>query len=181
MRPRAKKAIHGAAVLLLGFTQAIAQPRIGRQQDPQSAAGSTSIEKKGRQPMSFQSLTPNLIVADMDRSAAFYHNVLGFEQAKTVPEKPPYVFVSVQQGGVVIFLNAAQPLKPGAPVPLAGQPAAGTNSMYIKLRGVDELAARVEKHGIKPVIAMHKEFYGMKEFAVLDPDGYLIIFAEPVE
>ena len=53
--------------------------------------------------------------------------------------------------------------------------------MYIKLQGIDELAARVEKHGIKPVIAMHKEFYGMKEFAVLDPDGYLIIFAEPVE
>jgi catechol 2,3-dioxygenase-like lactoylglutathione lyase family enzyme len=177
----AKKAIRAAVVLLLGFTQAIAQPRTGQQQGPQSATASTSIEVKGKQTMSFQSLTPNLIVGDMDRSVAFYRNVLGFEQAKTVPEKPPYVFVSMEQGGVVIFLNAAQPLKSGTPVPLAGQPAAGTNSMYIKLRGIDELAARVEKHGIKPVIAMHKEFYGMREFAVLDPDGYLIIFAEPTE
>lgn len=180
MSPKGKRAIYTMAVLLLGFTPAVARPHLGRRHDPQSAAASTSPEK-GKQTMSFQSLTPNLIVADMDRSLTFYCNVLGFEQAKTVPERPPYVFVSLTQGGIVIFLNAAQPLKSGAPVPLAGQPAAGTNSMYIKLRGIDELAARVEKHGIKPVIAMHKEFYGMREFAVLDPDGYLIIFAEPVE
>ena len=28
------------------------------------------------------------------------------------------------------------------------------------------------------MVAMHKQFYGMKEFAVHDPDGYLLIFAE---
>jgi hypothetical protein len=31
------------------------------------------------------------------------------------------------------------------------------------------------------VIAMHKEFYGMREFAVHDPDGYPLIFAEQAE
>jgi hypothetical protein len=28
---------------------------------------------------------------------------------------------------------------------------------------------------------MHKEFYGMREFAVHDPDGYPLIFAEQAE
>ena len=53
--------------------------------------------------------------------------------------------------------------------------------MYIKLNGIDELAARVKQHGVTPAIPMHREFYGMKEFAVHDPDGYLLIFAEPVQ
>ena len=53
--------------------------------------------------------------------------------------------------------------------------------MYIKLQGIDGLAAKVEEAGVKLAIPMHTEFYGMKEFAVHDPDGYLIIFAEPVK
>ena len=53
--------------------------------------------------------------------------------------------------------------------------------MYIKITGINELLARVEQHGVKPAIALHKEFYGMNEFAVLDPDGYLLIFAEPAK
>ncbi|MGH9568009.1 MAG: VOC family protein [Candidatus Angelobacter sp.] len=37
----------------------------------------------------------------------------------------------------------------------------------------------MEQNGVKIAIPLHQEFYGMKEFAVFDPDGYLIIFAEP--
>ena len=121
--------------------------------------------------MNFQSLTPNLIVSDIDGSAAFYREVLGFEQITTVPEQPPYVFVWLKHGAVDVFLN----------VPQDAPPSAGTNSMYIKLEGIEALAAKVEKAGVKPAIAMHTEFYGMTEFALYDPDGYLIIFAEPVK
>src|SRR5947209_1777905 len=121
--------------------------------------------------MEFQSVTPNLIASDIDRSAAFYRDVLGFQQIATVPEQPPFVFIWLKHGAVDVFLNVPQ----GTP------PAAGTNSTYIKLQGIDELAARVAKAGVKFAIPMHTEFYGMKEFAVTDPDGYLIIFAEPVK
>jgi catechol 2,3-dioxygenase-like lactoylglutathione lyase family enzyme len=121
--------------------------------------------------MNFQSVTPNLLVSDIDRSAAFYRDVLGFQQITTVPEQPPYVFVWLKHGAVDVFLNLPQDTSPSA----------GTNSMYIKLQGIDGLAAKVEEAGVKLAIPMHTEFYGMKEFAVHDPDGYLIIFAEPVK
>jgi catechol 2,3-dioxygenase-like lactoylglutathione lyase family enzyme len=135
---------------------------------------------KSEEKVSFQSLTPNLIVNDVDRSAAFYRDVLGFQQLKTVPEKPPFIFLWMKQGAVDVFLNAPQANPaPGVPAPLVGKSVPGTISLYIKVQGIEELAARVEQHGVKPAIAMHKEFYGMKEFAVLDPDGYLMIFAEP--
>lgn len=121
--------------------------------------------------MEFHSLTPNLIVSDIDRSTAFYRDVLGFEQVTTVPEQPPFVFVWLKHDVVDVFLNIPQDLPA----------AAGTNSIYIKMKGIDDLAAKVQKAGVKFAIAMHTEFYGMKEFAVKDPDGYLIIFAQEVK
>jgi uncharacterized glyoxalase superfamily protein PhnB len=53
--------------------------------------------------------------------------------------------------------------------------------MYLAMEGVEELANTVESHGIKIAMPLHTEFYGMKEFAVFDPDGYLLIFAEQVK
>src|SRR5690242_15114453 len=53
----------------------------------------------------FTKNTPNLIVSDLNRSLAFYRDLLGFSVVTTVPEKPPFVFVMLQAGGVEIFLN----------------------------------------------------------------------------
>lgn len=36
--------------------------------------------------MTFTDVTPNLIVADIDRSTAFYRDVLGFSVVTTVPD-----------------------------------------------------------------------------------------------
>ena len=40
-------------------------------------------------------LTPNLLVASVERSIAFYTEVLGFERGMTVPEASPFVFAQV--------------------------------------------------------------------------------------
>jgi len=50
-------------------------------------------------------LTPNLIVASVERSLAFYVDVLGFERGMTVPEQSPFVFASVTSGPVEVFFN----------------------------------------------------------------------------
>jgi catechol 2,3-dioxygenase-like lactoylglutathione lyase family enzyme len=138
-----------------------------------------TVQKKVEAKMKFETATPNLIVSDIERSAAFYRDVLGFQQTTTVPEKPPFVFVWMKQGGVDVFLNVVQPAQSGSSIDHS-KPVSGTNTMYVKMHGIDELAARVKSHGVTPAIAMHEEFYGMKEFAVQDPDGYLIIFAEQI-
>lgn len=122
--------------------------------------------------MRFQAVTPNLIVNDIERSRAFYRDALGFEQIATVPEQAPFVFVWMKHEEVNVFLN----IPPNSDT----TPSAGTNSLYIRMQGIDELATKVQAAGVPFAIEMHTEFYGMKEFAVNDPDGYLIIFAEPV-
>lgn len=131
--------------------------------------------------MKFNTITPNLIVTDMEKSLHFYRDVLGFAVSQTVPEKAPFIFAWMKREDANLFLNQQMPPQPGQPDPLAGRAVGGTLSMYMVLEGIDDLLKIVERAGVNPAIPLHKEFYGMKEFAVVDPDGYLIIFAEREE
>ena len=61
--------------------------------------------------MKFADVTPNLIVSDLDRSLAFYRDVLGFSVFATVPEAAPFVFAWMQRDGVNVFLNTVGSVK----------------------------------------------------------------------
>ena len=52
-------------------------------------------------------LTPNLVVASVERSLAFYVDTLGFTRGLTVPDASPFVFASVTSGAVEILFNDA--------------------------------------------------------------------------
>lgn len=134
--------------------------------------------------MKFADVVPNLVVADIDRSAAFYRDVLGFTTVTTVPDEAPFVFVWLQRDGVSVFLNAAQGVEGDVPE-LASRPIGGTNTLFITVepgdggKGIDAFFREVE--GRAPVIMPLKDqFYGMREFAVTDPDGYVIFFAQRI-
>src|ERR1043166_3080115 len=92
---------------------------------------------------SFKKLTPNLVVANVERSLAFYVDVLGFERGFTVPEESPFVFGSVTSGPVEIFFNdAATAIKeyPG----FAGKPIGATGTLFVEVEGVDALHDRLK-------------------------------------
>jgi catechol 2,3-dioxygenase-like lactoylglutathione lyase family enzyme len=125
---------------------------------------------------SFKKLTPNLLVASVERSLAFYIDVLGFVRGMTVPEQSPFVFASVVSGTVEIFLNdrdTAIKEYPG----FAGVPLGATATMFIEMEGVDALHDRL-KSRVAIAMPLITQWYGLKEFAIADPDGYLITFAE---
>ena len=126
----------------------------------------------------FTKLTPNLLVASVERSLAFYEGTLGFERGLTVPDQSPFAFASVTGGAVEIFFNdAASAVKeyPG----FAGKPIGATGTMFVEVVGVDALHDRLKDH-VKVVMPIETKFYGMREFAIEDPDGYVMTFAERV-
>ena len=124
----------------------------------------------------FKKLTPNLLVASVERSLAFYVDTLGFARGMTVPEASPFAFASVTGGAVEIFLNDAATAVKEYPA-FAGRPIGATSTLYIEVEGVDALHDRL-KSQVKIVIPIATQFYGMREFAIADPDGYVITFAE---
>ena len=128
-------------------------------------------------PYQLTSLTPNLLVADVDRSLAFYRDVLGFEVGQMVPDASPFVFAIVRSGPVEVYLNAPGPAVEEYPA-FKDRPIGGTLTLFVRVTGIravyDDLASRVNV-----VMPLEKKWYGVTEFAFTDPDGYVITFAEP--
>ena len=122
--------------------------------------------------MQYQKVTANLMVRDVDASLKFYVETLGLERQITVPDRPPFVFVAVGTDAIEIFLNKDEP---------AGKARPGGISLYVELEGLDQLLARVQESKVGIEVPLNETFYGMREFAVLDPDGYLVIFAERIK
>ncbi|MFA5908500.1 MAG: VOC family protein [Vicinamibacterales bacterium] len=127
----------------------------------------------------FVSVTPNLVVRDIARSLAFYRDVLGFTITMSVPDAPPYVFVGLERDGVPVFLNDITAVLPDHPS-MATTPPGGTATMFFIVTDVDALHAAVAPKA-PVVMALKTQFYGMREFAITDPDGHLITFAQRVE
>ncbi len=125
-----------------------------------------------------QKLTPNLIVSNVDRSLAFYEGVLGFTRGMTVPEQSPFVFAAVTSGPVEIFFNDRSTVAKESPQ-MAGLGFGGGNTMFIEITGVDALHDQV-KEQVKVLMPLVTQWYGMREFAIADPDGYVITFAERI-
>jgi lactoylglutathione lyase len=99
----------------------------------------------------------------------------------TVPDASPFVFASVTGGAVEIFLNDAAAAVKEYPA-FGGKPLGATGTMYIELDGseaVDVLHDRL-KPQVKIVMPLATQFYGVREFAIEDPDGYVITFAQRV-
>ncbi len=130
-------------------------------------------------PAIFKKLTPNLLVANVERSLAFYENVLGFERGLTVPDQSPFVFASVNGGPVEIFFNDAAAAIKEYPA-FAGKSLGTTGTMFIEIEAVDALHDRLKAANVPIVMPLVTQFYGMREFAIEDPDGYVITFAQRV-
>ena len=123
-----------------------------------------------------QKLTPNLIVADVQRSIDFYRDVLEFTVTQTVPEQGPLVFAIVQRGGVEVFLNAPEPARAEYPA-LAAREIGGSLTLFMHVKGV-RAAHEQLKNRVPVVMPLEKKWYGVTEFAFTDPDGYVVTFAE---
>ena len=130
--------------------------------------------------MKYTKLTPNLVVRDIQAAIDFYTTVLGFKQAITVPDAPPYVFASVTAGDIEIFFNDQKAVAQDYP-PLAKDPLGGTMTLFLECEGIEEVLRAVEKSGARIVMPLKTQFYGMREFAFMDPQGWTVTMAERVK
>jgi catechol 2,3-dioxygenase-like lactoylglutathione lyase family enzyme len=122
-------------------------------------------------PHQLKKLTPNIVVADIEKSLAFYRDVLGFAVTMSVPDSAPYVFVGLQSGPVEVFINAVEVMP---------EKVSFGNSMSLFVEVADIKGLHEALRAQVPIaIPLEKKFYGMTEFAIHDPDGHMIIFAQP--
>jgi catechol 2,3-dioxygenase-like lactoylglutathione lyase family enzyme len=121
----------------------------------------------------FQSITPNLLVRDVKKSTEFYRDVLGFTMGETVPDKEPFVFVWMKRDEVSVFLNDINAAAHDYPDAARLQPG-GTAALFFIITDVDGYHAAVAPRA-KVIMPLKTH-----EFALTDPDGHIITFAERV-
>jgi catechol 2,3-dioxygenase-like lactoylglutathione lyase family enzyme len=126
-------------------------------------------------------LIPELDVADLDRSLAFYVGVVGFTVLFDRSEER-FAFLDLE--GVRLMLEeAAGPGRRFRTAPLDYPYGRGVNFM-IELADIDRLHFRVQAAGCPIVIPLEERWYrqndvenGHRQFVVADPDGYLMRFS----
>ena len=121
-------------------------------------------------------LTPNLMVEDVNVTIDFYRDVLGFAVAATVPESGPLDWAMMQRDDVTLMFQARRSLTEEY-APLAGLPVGGSLTFYTEVAGVQELYDAL-KDQVEIVLDMHDTFYGTREFAFKDRNGYILTFSE---
>jgi len=130
--------------------------------------------------MKFQKLTPNLVVRDVAASMNFYRSTLGFQTTITVPDRAPYVFGAITNGSVEIFFNDQKAVAADYPS-LGAKPIGGSLTLFIEVEGIEEVLAAVNKSGAKITMPLKDQFYGMREFAFQDPEGWEVTIAERIK
>jgi catechol 2,3-dioxygenase-like lactoylglutathione lyase family enzyme len=129
----------------------------------------------------FSKQTPNLVVADMAKSLAFYRDRLGFSVIATVPEAAPFAFAMLQRDGLDLFLNSVAAVREDAAyTKMADAVGKGGVALYFDVKGVRALFKALQDK-VELVSPLEKKFYGVTEFNIIDPDGYLITFAERLD
>ena len=112
-----------------------------------------------------------IAVPDLQASAAFYRDVLGFA-VQAIPD-PGWLFFTCE--GCTIMAGEC----PDAPPPSE----LGDHSYfaYLRVKDIDGYCASVCAAGARLVKPLRDEPWGMREFGVFTADGHRILFGEQVD
>ena len=119
---------------------------------------------------------PNLMVDDVNKAVNYYEKVLDFHKIMSVPEKGQLDWAMVFRDNVTIMLQSKKSICEEYPK-FENLSVGSTSNFYIEVTEIDAFYEKIkEKANIikKP----HTTFYGKKEFALEDCNGYLFTFAE---
>ena len=124
----------------------------------------------------FSSITPNLMVGDVNETIDYYQSVLGFDLIMSVPESGVRNWAMMKKGDVSIMFQEKGNLVSEYPDLADREPGSGL-TLFIKVKDVSSLF-----ESLKPKAdlcsELHETFYGTKEFAITDCNGFILTFAE---
>jgi predicted enzyme related to lactoylglutathione lyase len=119
-------------------------------------------------PSRVSAVHPKLVVHDVARAVAHYRDALGFAVCDQIGEPP--VFAIVERDGIGLHLKRGEPR--------TRRSADEAWDAYFDVEGLDALHAAFTAGGARIVRGPERTEYGTRELDVVDPDGYVLCFAE---
>lgn len=115
---------------------------------------------------------PYFLAPDVSTIGAYYEKVLGFRGEYSAGD-PPEFAIHARGGATIMFRRAPDP---GLICPNESQ--GGTWDVFFWVDAVDALYEELKARGAIIVYPPVVQFYAMKEFAVRDPNGYVLGFGQ---
>jgi uncharacterized glyoxalase superfamily protein PhnB len=128
--------------------------------------------------MNVKRITPVLLVKEIEPLVPFWVGQLGFAKTMEVPDGNKLAFIAFQKGTTEVMYQTYASVEKDAPPAMAAEARKGSTYLYME---VDDLnAVLIAAKDMNIVMPLRTAFYGMREFAVQDPGGHFITFAQPV-
>lgn len=119
---------------------------------------------------------PVIFVDDIRRSKAFYEEILGLEIehdfGENVSFKRSISLWEKDKAQKIIFDKVKQGIVPKDK---------DVMELYFEIKDIIKILQEVNKKNIKKIHGLKEEPWGQRVFRILDPDGFIIEIAEPME
>jgi uncharacterized glyoxalase superfamily protein PhnB len=126
--------------------------------------------------MNVKKITPVLLVNEIEPVLSFWIDRLGFAKTIEVPHGNKLGFVAFQKGSAEVMYQTYVSVEGDAPPEMAAAARKGPTYLYMEVDNLDAVLAAMKD--VKKVMPERTAFYGMREFAVVDPAGHFITFAQ---
>lgn len=126
--------------------------------------------------MKLESLTPNIMVNDVNETLDYYTNVLGFDLVDTNPVSGEFEWGYVMLNSVGLMFQEVKSIKNEYPQ-LKDLKVGGALTLYIRVKNINDLFENI-KDQVTIVKPMNTTFYGTNEFAIEDVNGFILTFSE---
>lgn len=128
--------------------------------------------------MNVKRITAVLLVKEIEPLIPFWVDRLGFAKTVEVPDGNKLGFVIFGKGSVEVMYQSYSSVEKDAPPAMSREARRGPTYLYMEVDDLDALVSAMKDAPL--VMPVRTAFYGMREFAVQDPGGHFITFAEPV-
>jgi uncharacterized glyoxalase superfamily protein PhnB len=128
--------------------------------------------------MNAKRITPVLLVKEIEPLVPFWVERLGFAKTIEVPDGNKLGFVAFQKGAAEVMYQTYASVEKDAPPAMSAEARKGPTYLYMEVDNLDAVLASMKD--VKKVMTERTAVYGMKEFAVQDPGGHFITFAQAV-
>ena len=117
-------------------------------------------------------ISPTLAVRNMKQTIQFYRDSLGFKMGMVFPDADNPEYADLSKDGVVVMLVPAKNVGIGSKQRLG----IGVN-LYMQIDGdIDEYCNELKNKGVKVVVDIKDEPFGIRDFTVEDINGYKLTF-----
>ena len=132
--------------------------------------------------MAVNSLTPNLMVEDVEATVEWYERVFDAKRVATLPAdaETGYFWAQVMVEQSPLMFQERANLEEKLP-DLEGTDVGGSTVFYVDVNDAQQMHDRLETAGVDIIKGITETDFGWRQFAATDCNGYILWFGEKME